>query len=81
MQQHPAMMAGSQDRVAHIYGSILAEARKITTAAVSDVWWFTCKLESGAQPLALPTNNLPRYKNKPDEKKFPYVACRNSLSE
>jgi hypothetical protein len=81
MQHHPAMMAGSRDGTTRIYGSILAEAREVTTAAASDVWWFTRKLESDVVPLTLPTDGPPRYKTKPDEKKFPSVACRNCLKE
>jgi len=81
MQHHLAMIAGSRDGATSIYRSILAEAREVTTAAASDVWWFTRKLKSDVQPLTLPTDDPPCYKNKPDEKKFLYVACQNCLSE
>jgi hypothetical protein len=81
IQHHPAMMAGSRDGTTRIYGSILAETREVTTAAASDVWWFTRKLESDAVPLTLPTDDPPRYKTKPNEKKFTSVACRNCLKE
>jgi len=81
IQHHPAMMAGSQDGTTHIYGSILVEAREVTTAAASDVWWFTRKLELDVVPLTLPTDDPPCYKTKPDKKKFPSVACRNCLKE
>lgn len=63
------------------YSSILSTAKEVTTSGASDVWWFTRMVDSGHRPPVLPTDDPPRYKIKPDDKKAPYLACRPCLSK